>query len=83
MYVKCLYRSGSLTTARELARYKLNLGGVQEVKLEKRGTVIAEDYIFFNRKGNESYQFGTEYFYTTELYQQLREEILLVIRCHI
>jgi hypothetical protein len=32
--VKRLYRAGSLTTeARELARYKLDLEGVQEVKV--------------------------------------------------
>jgi len=43
-----LYRSGSLTTlARELARYKLDLIGVKEVRWDKGGTVRAGDYIFF------------------------------------
>jgi hypothetical protein len=65
--VKSLCRSDSITTAaRELARYKLNLGGVQEVKLDKRGTVIAEDYVFFNIKGNENYQFGRGIFCTIQ-----------------
>jgi len=44
---KGLYRPGSPTTAaRELARYKLDLVGVQEVSWDKWGTVRARDYIF-------------------------------------
>jgi hypothetical protein len=40
-------RAGSLTaTARELARYKLYLVGVQEVRWDKGGTVRAGDYNF-------------------------------------
>jgi len=36
--VRRLYRAGSLTAAaRELARYKLDLVGVQEVRWDKRG----------------------------------------------
>jgi len=43
-----LYRPGSFTAAaRELARYKLDLLGVQEVRWDKGGTVRARDYIFF------------------------------------
>ena len=46
---RSLYRSGSLSiVARELARYKLGLLGVQEVRWNKRGTVRAGDYIFFS-----------------------------------
>ena len=42
-----LYKSGSLTTVvRKLARYKLNLVSVQEVRWDKGGTVRAGDYIF-------------------------------------
>ena len=38
--VMSLYRAGSITAvARELARYKLDLVGVQEVRLDKLGTV--------------------------------------------
>jgi hypothetical protein len=45
--VTSLYRSGSATTAaRELARYKLDLVGVQEVSWDKWGTLRARDYIF-------------------------------------
>jgi len=49
--VKSLYRAGSLiTAARKVARYKLDLEGVQEVRWGKGGTVRAGDYIFFNTK---------------------------------
>jgi len=42
--VRSLYRTGSLTAAaRELARYKLDLAGVQEVRWDKGGTVRAGD----------------------------------------
>jgi hypothetical protein len=45
--VRSLYASGSLTTiARELARYKLDLVGVQKVTRDKGGAVKAGDYIF-------------------------------------
>ena len=37
--VRILYKAGSLTVAaRELARYKLDLVGVQEVRWDKGGT---------------------------------------------
>ena len=48
MNVRNLYRAGSFTAAaRELARYKLNLVGVQEVSWDREGTVGAGDYNFF------------------------------------
>jgi len=43
--VKSLYRAGSLTAAAgELARHKLDLVGVHEVRCDKRVTVRAGDY---------------------------------------
>ena len=46
--VRYLYRVGSLkAAARELARYKLDVVGVQEVRWDKEGTVRAGDYYFF------------------------------------
>jgi exonuclease III len=49
--VRSLYRAGSLmTAARELARYILDLVGVQEVRWYKEGTVKAGDYSFFLRE---------------------------------
>jgi len=47
--------------ARELARYKLDLAGVQEVRWGKGDTVIAEDYIFYG-KAHENHQLGTIFF---------------------
>ena len=45
--VKSLYRAGALiAAARELARYKLELVGVQEARWEKEGTVKTGDYSF-------------------------------------
>ena len=46
--VRTLYRPGSLTAAaRELARCKLDLVGVYEVRWENGGTVGAGDYNLF------------------------------------
>jgi len=66
--VRSLYRAGSLTAAaRELARYKLDLEGVQEVSWEmSQGQIRAEDCNFFFRKGNGNNQLGTGLLYTTE-----------------
>jgi hypothetical protein len=45
--VRSLYRLRSLTAvAKELPRYQLDSGGVQEVRWNKVGTVSAGDYIF-------------------------------------
>ena len=69
-----LYRSGSLTAAaRELARYKLYLVGVQEVSWDKGGTVRAGDSIFSMEKGMKIINWEQDFSYTTEYYQQLRE----------
>ena len=48
-----LYRSGSLTAAaaaaRELARHKLDLVGVQVARYDKGGTARAGDYSFLRK----------------------------------
>ena len=65
--VRSVYRAGSLTAgAMELARYKLDMVGVQEIGWDRGGTVRAGDYNFFNGKGNENHQLGTRFLYTTE-----------------
>jgi exonuclease III len=50
--VRSLYTAGSLmTVSRELARYKLDLVGVQEIRSEGGGTEPAGEYTFFHGKG--------------------------------
>jgi exonuclease III len=61
--VRSLYRAGSLlTVSRELARYKLDLVGVQEVRWEGGVTEPAGKYKFFYGKGNENHELGTGFF---------------------
>jgi len=64
---------GGWLTDRELARYKLYLVGVQEVRWDKGGTVGAGDYNFFYGKVNKIINWEQVLLYTAELYQQLRE----------
>ena len=57
--VKSLYRAGSFTiAAREIARYKLDYGGVQEVVWDEVRMVRAGDYDFFCGEGNQNNQLG-------------------------
>jgi exonuclease III len=61
--VRSLYRAGSpLTVCRKLARYQLDLVGVQEVRWEGGGTEPAGEYTFFYRKGNENHELGIGFF---------------------
>jgi len=65
--VRSLCRAGSLTAvARELEVYELDLVGVQEVRLDKEGTVRAGDYNFFYGNGNKNHQSGTGFLCTPQ-----------------
>jgi hypothetical protein len=65
--VRSLYRAGSLTTAaKELARYKLDLVGVQEVRWDREGTVIAGDYNFLLWKRKRKSPIGKSIFCTRQ-----------------
>jgi hypothetical protein len=63
-----------MTVARELARYKLHLIGVQEVRWDKEGTVRAGHYTFLYGKGNENHQLGTEFFVHQRIVSQIIRE---------
>jgi hypothetical protein len=77
--VRSLYRAGSLkTVSRELARYKLDLVGVQEgIGIEPAGK-----YTFFYGKGSENHELGTRFLCIRDSYHQLRGLSLLVIGYH-
>jgi exonuclease III len=82
--VRRICRTGTLkSVARELAMFKLDLVGVQEVRWEKDGTERAEDCTFFYGQGNGDHQLGTGLSYIRETYQWLGEWSLLVIGCNI
>jgi len=65
-------RAGSLS---KVARYRLDLVGVQEVWWDKGGTERAGVCNLFYGKGNVEYRLETSFlfWYTTEWYQQLRK----------
>jgi len=59
MELRRCYRAGSLkAAARELAGYKLDIVGVQEVRWDKLGTVRAGNCDFFYGKRNKNHQWG-------------------------
>jgi hypothetical protein len=61
--VRSLFRAGSFTAAaREVARYKLDLVDVQDVRWDREGTGGAGDYKSFHGKGNKDHQLGTDFF---------------------
>jgi len=77
--VRNLHRSGSHTAAgRELARYKLDLVGVQEVRWDKRGTVRAGDYNYnFIKNGCDG--FSAYPTYDTFLFKHTNTSPLLLL----
>jgi len=49
-----------------LARYKLDLVGVQEARWDREGTVRTGDYNFFNGKGMRIINWEQDSLYNTE-----------------
>jgi len=65
--VRSLYRTASFTAAsRKLARYKLNVVGVQEVRWDRDGTVRVGDYIFSMEKEIRIINWEQDSLYITE-----------------
>jgi hypothetical protein len=71
-----------------VARYKLNLVGVHEVRWDKGGIVRAVDYIFLWKWKPKSSIGNMFFLYTTEKYQELKVEFIsgrmscIVLRGH-
>ena len=61
------YRTGAVVlVARELAKYRLDLVGVQEVTLDGNGISQIGDYMLYYGKGNNNHQLGTGFLYIIE-----------------
>ena len=57
--VRGLYRIWAVSlVAQELAKYRLDLVGVQEVKLDGNGISSIADYLLFYGEGNNNDQLG-------------------------
>ena len=61
--VTSLYRIGAvILVAPELAKYRLDLVGVQEVRLDGNGISPIGDYMLYYGRGNNNHQLGTGLF---------------------
>jgi hypothetical protein len=55
--VRSMYRAGSLrAVTEEISKYKLDLVGVEAVRLDGGGIEPAGEYTFFYGKGNENHE---------------------------
>jgi hypothetical protein len=66
-HVRRLYRACSFTAAtRELARYKLDLVGLQEDRWDKASSVRTGGYEFFFGNDTKIFRSEKDFLYTTE-----------------
>jgi len=79
--VRSLYRLVSLAAAsKELARYKLNLVGAGQVRLDKGDTVRVCDFFFYG-KGNGYYLLGTGFFVHHRIASAVNRVKFVIDRC--
>ena len=79
--VRRLNRAGSLTAAtKELARYKLDLVGIQEVRWDEGDTVRQGITFFMERK--ENHQLRTGCFLHHRIVSEVKRVEVLMITCH-
>jgi exonuclease III len=81
--VRSLYRAGSLIVSRELARYKLDLVGLQEVRWVGSGTEPAGEYTFVYGKGNENHELGTGFCVHKRIISAVKRVELVISYSHI
>jgi hypothetical protein len=70
-----------MRVSRELAGYKLDLVGVQEVRWEGGGTEPAGEYTFFCGNGNDNYELGTSFLEHKRIMSAVKR-VEFVIGCH-
>lgn len=71
--IRHLDREESVQVAAELARSKLDLVGVEDVRWDKGATVRAGDFFFFFLKEAKIINWEQGFLYATEECQQFRE----------
>jgi hypothetical protein len=81
--VKSLYKAGTLITVlKELARYRLDLVGVQEVRWEGGGLNLGENTHCSIERGMRIMNWVQVFLCIRESYKHLRGLSLLVTECH-
>jgi exonuclease III len=60
---RSIYRAGSLrAVGEEISKFKSDLVGVQEVRMDGGGTERAGEYTYFYGKGTKNHELGTGFF---------------------
>ena len=62
-----LYRTGTvILVVEEIAKYRRDLVGVHEVRLDGNGISPIGDYLFYYGDGNNNHHLGTVFFYRVD-----------------